>query len=112
MSPAELVAEARREISELENDQLRSALRNQHTTLIDVREAQEFTQGFIPGATNIPRGILEFHLDNHPLLREQLDAVDGDLHSISDRRLILYCKTGGRSALAAQSLQTIGFTNV
>lgn len=66
---------------------------------LDVREGDEFQQGRIAGAVHIPRGVLEFKLD-HPAL--------ADL----DKPIVVYCKAGGRGALAAQTLQTLGFTEV
>lgn len=68
--------------------------------LIDVREADEFHAGHIPGAVNIPRGLLEFKLSNDPEL------------SARDLKLVLYCKNSGRSALAAYALQEMGYLQV
>ncbi len=112
MNPAEMVAQVRGQIHEIENEQLEALVDKQQVVLIDVRELHEFEQGSISEAINIPRGILEFHLDDRPSLREQISAADGDLSSIWDRHLILYSRSGGRSALAAQSLQCLGFTKV
>jgi len=67
-------------------------------TIIDVREQDEYTQGYIPGATWIPRGFLEQRIE---------DAVPD-----RDARVILYCAGGNRSALAARSLQELGYSNV
>ena len=68
--------------------------------LIDVREADEFHAGHIPGALNIPRGLLEFKLSGTPALAAR------------DTRIVLYCKTSGRAALAACALQSMGYLNV
>lgn len=65
--------------------------------LIDVREADEFAAGHIPGAIHASRGLLEFKLASSPEL------------SSRDLRIVLYCKTGGRAALAACSLQDMGY---
>jgi rhodanese-related sulfurtransferase len=72
---------------------------------VDVREPDEFALGRIPGARNFPRGFLEVKADlahpkRDPWLAER------------DRRLVLYCGGGHRSALAAQTLQEMGFTSV
>ena len=66
--------------------------------MIDVREQDEYIQGYIPGATWIPRGFLEMRIE---------DAVP-------DRatKVILYCAGGNRSALAARSLHELGYTDV
>jgi molybdopterin/thiamine biosynthesis adenylyltransferase/rhodanese-related sulfurtransferase len=68
------------------------------TTVIDVREQDEYIQGYIPGARWIPRGYLEQRIE---------DAVPD-----RDREVILYCAGGNRSALAARSLKELGYTNV
>lgn len=72
---------------------------------VDVREADEWSAGRIPGARNFPRGFLEVRADlEHP----KRDAWLAD----RGRKLVLYCGGGNRSALAARSLQEMGFTNV
>jgi rhodanese-related sulfurtransferase len=67
--------------------------------LIDVREPDEYRQGHISGAINIPRGMLEFKISNEPSLQDLA------------RPLLIYCKTSGRAALSVVALQTMGFTN-
>jgi 2-methylaconitate isomerase len=60
--------------------------------------------GKIPGAVHASRGMLEFHADpESPYFKDVFSP---------DRRLILYCASGGRSALAASRLQEMGFSNV
>ncbi len=66
--------------------------------LIDVREADEFEQGALSGAKHIPRGYLEMRVEQEVPDRE--------------RRVVLYCAGGVRSALAAVSLQGLGYTDV
>jgi rhodanese-related sulfurtransferase len=68
--------------------------------LIDVREADEYNAGHLPGAVFIPRGMLEFKLSATPELTPR------------DLNIAVYCKTGGRSALAALTLQDMGYLNV
>ncbi|MCI2262799.1 MULTISPECIES: rhodanese-like domain-containing protein [Xanthomonas] len=68
--------------------------------IIDVREPGEFAMGHLPNAINIPRGILEFRLDADPALARR------------DQPILLYCASGGRSTLAALSLQHLGYTAV
>lgn len=65
-----------------------------------MREADEYANGHIPGAIHIPRGLLEFKLDNDPSL------------SARDLKIVLYCKTSGRAALAAKSLKDMGYLHV
>lgn len=66
--------------------------------LIDVREQDEFRAGHIPGSLGIGRGVLEYHI--------------ADVVPDTDREIILYCRGGNRSALSADSLQQMGYTNV
>ncbi len=68
------------------------------TAVIDVREQDEYVQGYIPGAKWIPRGFLEQRIE---------DAVPD-----RDQPVILYCAGGTRSALAARSLAELGYRNV
>ena len=72
-------------------------------TFLDVREGDEFAAGHIPGARHAPRGFLEVRAD---LAHPKRDPWFGD----RDRKLILYCGGGNRSALAARSLLEMGFT--
>ncbi len=68
--------------------------------LIDVREADEFAAGHLPGAVHASRGMLEFKLSNNPAL------------SSRDLQIVLYCKTSGRAALAACAMHDMGYLNV
>lgn len=76
-------------------------------TLIDVRTETEYEDGFIPGAFLVQRGVLESHMEK--------DAIWEDFNyskpSKSDT-IILYCRSGSRSALAAKSLKMLGYTNI
>ena len=76
------------------------ALINQGATLLDVREPSEFDMGHLPNAVHIPRGLLEFMVGNHPHLQD------------FTKQLVVYCKNGGRSTLAADLLQRMGFDNI
>lgn len=106
-SPAELVAEARTRITEISVEALAAETPDGHV-LIDVREPAEFTTGHLAGALPIPRGVLEFQIEANAASRCTTEpAMD-----IRERPIVLYCRTGGRSALAAESLQKLGFTRV
>ena len=100
----DLVAQARAVIEEIASESLR-ALQAANARVIDVREPEECAAGRVPGAVNIPRGVLEFQVDGHPSLNFKTDP------HLSHRRepVILYCRTGGRSALAAEALKRLGF---
>lgn len=68
--------------------------------LIDVREADEFAAGHLPGAVHVSRGMLEFRMSSDPAL------------SARDSKFVLYCKTSGRAALAALALREMGYLHV
>lgn len=98
-SAHDLVAEAKARIHEIDLDTADAAIRDADV-LLDVREADEFHAGHIPGAVNIPRGLLEFKLSATPEL------------SSRDLNIVLYCKTSGRAALAACALHDMGYLQV
>jgi rhodanese-related sulfurtransferase len=94
----QLVEEAKSQISEIGSDQLKHMLQvGEEFTLIDVRERDEQEKGTIPGAVAMPRGILEVNIDK--------------ITTDKDRKLVLYCGGGSRSALAALNLKKMGFNN-
>lgn len=73
--------------------------------LLDVRDAQEREEhGAIPNSVHAPRGLLEFLADPESPIYN--DAISDDC------RLVLYCGTGGRSALAAKTLVDMGYSDV
>jgi len=106
-TPAELVAEARAHIKEVSVDALAAEPRDSYV-LIDVREPPEFATGHIAGAVPIPRGVLEFQVEANPAVA----CVTEPALAVREQPIVLYCRTGGRSALAAESLQKLGFTRV
>lgn len=69
--------------------------------IIDVREPQEYAAGHVPGAVNIPRGVLEFQIWKH---------VGSPAGPQMAKPLYLQCQSGNRASLAAQSLAELGFT--
>ena len=75
--------------------------------LIDVREAEEYHPGYIPGSVNIPRGVLEFNVANDKFWESK------SLYTPYRTDMIfVYCKKGKRSILAASTLEKMGYTNV
>jgi rhodanese-related sulfurtransferase len=108
-SLADFVREALAEVREVTPDEVRALLDRPDrggVELLDVREPDEFAAGHLPGARPYPRGFLEVRADlEHP-------KRDVWLSTARDRPLVLYCGGGHRSALAAQALQRMGFTNV
>ena len=75
--------------------------------IVDVREPEEFADGHIPGAVNIPLGRLEIEVGSHPAVVGRA----GGPHSLRERPVVLYCLSGGRSARAAAALRRLGFSN-
>lgn len=95
----DLVEDARKEIQEVPLDQAEEAIKNADL-LLDVRDADEYRAGHIPGAVNISRGLLEFKFSNDP-------AFDS-----RDMKIVCYCKTSGRAALSAKALKEMGYVHV
>ncbi len=95
----DLVLQAKANVREIALQDAEQAIR-QADVLIDVREADEFAAGHLPGAVLVPRGLLEFKLSGAPAL------------SGRDLKVVLYCKTSGRAALAAQTMQSMGYLDV
>ncbi|MGI8802595.1 MAG: molybdopterin-synthase adenylyltransferase MoeB [Solirubrobacteraceae bacterium] len=100
MSPsgAEFIRKVKGEITEVDPSEVHSLLGN-GVALVDVRETEEFGSGHLPGARHVPRGFLESRIEG----------------AVPDRtqRIVLYCASGNRSALAAHTLQEeLGYANV
>ncbi|MEO5963134.1 MAG: rhodanese-like domain-containing protein [Thermomonas sp.] len=106
ITAADLVTEARASIEEVAPGAFQSS--RGEAIVIDVREPAEFETGHIPGSINIPRGVLEFQVDAHPAVANVSDPA----LSHKDCPIIVVCRTGGRAALSAVSLQRLGFSDV
>ncbi len=104
-SAMDFVKEAKQGIENLSPQQVSEELKNGNATLIDIREPNELTEnGKIEGSVNAPRGMLEFYADpSLPYHKKEFDP---------EKRIILHCASGGRSALAAQTLKQMGYENV
>ena len=76
--------------------------------IVDVREPQEFRDGHVPDAVNIPRGLLEIRAD------PASPAADPLLSAGRSERILVYCTKGpgARSLLAAQTLTSMGYERV
>lgn len=95
----DLVAAAKARVREIPVEEADAAIR-EADVLLDVREADEFANGHLPGAIHVSRGMLEFRLSGSAAL------------SSRDLNVVLYCKTSGRAALAAAVMQDMGYLNV
>ena len=102
---AELVNEAKARVENLSVDQVVAELGRGDVVLVDVREQNERDEhGTIAGSVHAPRGMLEFFADpSSPYHRPEFDP---------NRRVILHCASGGRSALSADRLQQLGYVSV
>lgn len=98
-SAHDIVTQAKSQIQEIGIDQAEAAVR-EADLLIDVREYDEFASGHLQGAVHMSRGMLEFKMSANPELAAR------------DLKIILYCKTSGRAALAALQLKEMGYQNV
>jgi rhodanese-related sulfurtransferase len=105
VSARDLVAKANSQVETLSVEQAKALLGDGSVRFLDVREPAEWERGRVPGAVHVPRGLLEFKAD--PSLEAYYDsAID------PARRLVCYCASGGRSALAAKTLKDMGYENV
>jgi len=94
-----LVGEARQHVQELSIEQVREKLeKSEQFRLLDVREGEEYARGHLPGAESLCKGILERDIEK--------------LVPDPSTPIVLYCGGGFRSALAAESLEKMGYTNV
>src|SRR5438105_9710973 len=102
---AEMVAEAKRHVENLTPEQVFAELRDGSPLLVDVREPEERAQsGVIPGSVHAARGMLEFYAD----LASSYHRPEFQ----PERRVILHCAAGSRSALAAVTLAQLGYADV
>ena len=94
----EMVAAAKAAVKTVPADVVKAAIdAKEKAVILDVREPNEFAAGHLPGAINVPRGLLEFTI----------------FKKISDLNttVYVYCKTAGRSALATKTLKDLGYKN-
>ncbi|MDE0522339.1 MAG: rhodanese-like domain-containing protein [Boseongicola sp.] len=100
---AEMVAAARERIEEIETPDLIAMADDPDVVIVDVRDIRERRRtGFIPGSVHAPRDMIEFWVDpDSPYFR--------DVFGQEGKRYVLHCASGGRSALAAATLQDMGF---
>lgn len=95
----DLVAAAKSRVQEISLSDVDAAILAADV-VVDVRDAEEFAAGHLPGAVNMSRGMLEFKFSANPALQSR------------DLSILLYCKTSGRAALAGVALHDMGYLNV
>jgi rhodanese-related sulfurtransferase len=93
-----LVAGAKKQITEISPQDTAAKLETGEAIIVDVRERDEWDEGHIAGATHMSRGTIELEIEKQV--------------SDTDAMIICHCGGGGRSALAAESLQKMGYKNV
>lgn len=107
MGLMDFVKAAKAAITEVDGAKLQ-VMRSERPDLLilDVRESGEHEQGYLEGAMLVPRGILEAAADfNYPKRVQTLVEA-------RERPIVVYCATGGRSAMAAVTLEQMGFNEV
>ena len=100
----QLIGEALAEVASISVDEALVLVDGEDAVFVDVRERAEHDAGAIAGAVAAPRGFLEFIAD--PATPMHNAALS------SGKRLVIYCASGGRSALAAKTLQDMGYSEV
>ncbi len=102
----QMVADARGQVGVISPQEAKREIEKGGATVIDVREPDEVAEsGTVPGARNIPRGVLEIKADTELPMR---DPALEDRH----QKVIIACGAGGQAALSAKSLKEMGFTDV
>ena len=101
-----LVDEALKEVKSLELNEVKELIDNKSCTMVDVRDIREiYNEGGIVNALHIPRGMLEFWVDPQSQFYQHDKFND-------DKKIVLFCDLGARSALATKSLKDMGFKKV
>jgi rhodanese-related sulfurtransferase len=98
MTAQDLVAEAKKTISSISVEDAKAMHGQSGVIFLDVREPKEYKAGHIPGAINIPRGLVEFKITNK--IKNK------------DTKIVVYCKKGGRACLSGCNLIKMGYKNV
>src|SRR5213078_4976013 len=92
-----LVADTKKNITEISPQDAAAKLKSGEAVIVDVRDRDEWDEGHIPGATHMSRGTIELDIE------EKVPDPNA--------MIICHCGGGGRSALAAESLQKLGYKN-
>ncbi len=101
----DVVAEAKAVVPSISPEELKSILGQEKVLVVDVRDAPELTaNGKVRGALNVSRGMLEFRADE--------TTPYHDKSFTKDKTIVLYCASGGRSALGGKALMELGYRDV
>ena len=104
-SAKDLVEAANAVVSRISREQAQELIGKGNTLVVDVRDAPEVEQsGKVAGAVHVPRGMLEFRADP--------ESPYHDPNFAKDKTVIVYCGSGGRSALSGQALKELGYAEV
>ena len=100
-----LIEEAEKNIEAISIDEVAGLLHDESVTIVDIRDIRELQrEGKLPGAIHAPRGMLEFWVDpDSPYHRELFSE---------EKKFVFYCASAWRSALATQTVQQMGMSNV
>lgn len=103
ISSAQMVADSRARIEEIETSDLIAMLGDPDIVVVDIRDVRERQRsGFIPGSFHAPRGMIEFWVDpQSPYFKE--------IFGQEDKKFVFHCASGWRSALTVATLQDMGF---
>ena len=100
---AELVAEARARIAEMDTETLIARHAEEDVVVVDIRDIRERQKtGWIPGSVHAPRGMVEFWVDPESPYHREVFAQEGKTY-------VFHCASGWRSALTVAALQDMGF---
>jgi len=100
-----LVAEAMKQIETISIDEIAKISTDDNVTIVDIRDVRELDkEGMIPGADHAPRGMLEFWVDPESPYHRKLFATGN--------KIVFYCASAWRSALACKAIQDMGLENV
>lgn len=94
------VNQIKQNITEIDPQKAKDIICNSSVCIVDVREESEFNTGYINNAISLPRGLIEFKIHTIPELSDKSATV------------IVYCASGKRAALSANTMQNMGYTNV
>jgi rhodanese-related sulfurtransferase len=103
LTSAEMVAQARKRIREIETEELIERHGDDDLVIVDIRDPRERSRtGYIPGSFHAPRGMIEFWVDPD-------SPYHKDIFSQTGKTFVFHCASGWRSALTVETLMNMGF---